>query len=184
MNTRFATLGILALGFAIAANATLDKAALAAQYPLRVHIYTKKTKQYYSGGALDNSQVAGKQIDRRDRMSLGANGRGSGNLFENGEPRGFDFSFDCADNFIAQRGGDTYPARWLKKDKQLEIVVGYYGDKDRVLHCTLKTEMQDFAYHKHNGKLVTMSIAERKQWMKDHDYDPEHGKNDIKDKQE
>ena len=126
----------------------------------------------------------GKQMDRRDRTSLGANGKGSGNLFENGEPRGFDFSFDCVDNFVVQRGGDTYPARWLKKDKELEIIVGYHGDKDRVLHCTLKTEMQDFAYHKHNGKLVTTTIAERKQWMKDHDYDPEHGENQIKDKDE
>lgn len=180
MNKRSALLAtFLAFTCSVTGHA-VDTKQLAAEYPLRIHVYTLKARQNFAGQALGFDQVEGKR-NRNDRMSIGVNGHGSANLFEGGMPRGFDYTFDCPEGFNAQHGGDVYPAKWLKKDKELEVVVGYFGEKDRVVTCKLKTAMvEGLAYHKRRGHLVTTSIEERKQWMRDNDYDPEHGKTMIK----
>ena len=81
----------LALLPALAVLSTLSPNALgatAADFPLRVHVYQTRW-QKHPGGA--------------------AEGEGRANLFEHGQPRGFNYSFKCSELFRASMGWETYP---------------------------------------------------------------------------
>ncbi|HUV68817.1 MAG TPA: hypothetical protein VMW15_04090 [Terracidiphilus sp.] len=131
----------------------------AANYPLRVHVFGYNGHSHYYGGSLD-------LVD----------GEGRANLYENGEPRGFDFSYRCSDRLRVSPGFETYMARWKKPGKSLEILLPVFGKPDAAEGCELKVLMKDTAYTRHNGLLGEEPAAEFRQWMIKHDYDPEHGK--------
>ena len=133
-----------------------------ADYPLRVHVFQFNSHSHYYHQALD-------VVD----------GEGRANLYENGQPRGFDFSYRCSDRLRTSAGYETYLARWKKQDRTLEILLPQFGKPGAMDGCELKVEMKEsMAYYKHNGLLNEEPAAVFKQWMDKHQYDPEHGKNE------
>ena len=131
-----------------------------ADYPLRLHIFGRTETSFYHLHALDE-----------------AKGEGRANLFENGEPRGVDFSFDCSQKVKTSFGFETYPAKWKKPNQELVVLFPVFGKSNAYFTCTIKTRMKDYAYVRRNGQLESESPAQFKAWMAKHDYDPEHGKN-------
>jgi hypothetical protein len=127
-----------------------------ADFPLRAHIYEQKWHKHPNG-----------TVD----------GEGRANLFEHGQPRAFDYSFACSELFRASMGWETYPARWRKKDGELEILTPVMGKPGARAACTLKVVMKSVAYYKRDGKLNEEPASVLKEWMQKHNYDPEHGKN-------
>jgi hypothetical protein len=133
----------------------------AADFPLRVHIFSYNGHSHYYSGTLD-------MVD----------GEGRANLYENGEPHGFDFSYRCADRLRASPGYETYMARWKKPGKDIEILLPVFGKPGAADGCELKVLMKDSAYTRHNGMLGEEPAAKFKEWMAKHQYDPEHGMNE------
>ena len=131
-----------------------------ADYPLRVHILGKNQTTFY-----------------HNRFAEEAKGEGRANLFENSEARGVDFTFDCSEKLKASFGFETYPAKWKKPNQELTVLLPVFGKTGSYFTCNLKTDVKDFAYANHNGKMISEPVADFKQWMIKHDYDPEHGKN-------
>jgi len=129
--------------------------------PLRVHIFEHNSHSHYYHRALD-------VVD----------GKGRANLYENGEPRGFDYSYRCSDRLRNSPGFETYLARWKKRDQTLEILLPKLGKPGATESCDLHVEMKDIAYYRHGNLLGTEPPAAFKQWMEQHQYDPEHGKNE------
>lgn len=127
-----------------------------ADYPLRVHVYQTRW-QNHPGGVVD--------------------GEGRANLFEHGQPRAFDYTFHCPELFRASMGWETYPAKWLKRDGELEMLIPVAGQPGAHRECMLKVVMKSAAYYKRNGQLNEEPATVFKEWMEKHNYDPEHGKN-------
>lgn len=148
-------------GFAVCV--LLSTAVLAARnpadFPLRVHIFSHNSVSHYwgPGGA--------RSLDEVD-------GEGRANLYENGEPRGLDFRYVCGNRLMNSMGYETYPARWKKPGKELQILLPADGGA-----CDLKVDVKpNVVYHRHNGSLEEEPAAKYKEWMVKHQYDPEHGK--------
>lgn len=138
-------------------------------FPLRVHIVARNgVRHYYRMGYNAPSST----LDQVD-------GLGAANLFENGQPRGFDFNYQCGQPLTPQTGFETFMARWKKQDRVLEILMPVMGGKPGDMNsCELKVSMkQDTAYLRRNGGIEEEPAAEFKQWMVKHQYDPEHGMN-------
>lgn len=149
-----------------AALTLLSTSALAgghspADFPLRVHVFGFSAHSHYTWQNLD-------EVD----------GEGRANLYENGEPRGFDFGYRCGDRLRVSPGYETYMAKWKKPGRELEILLPVFGKPGAMESCDLKVDMKDAAYHRHNGLLAEEPIARYKEWMDLHQYDPEHGKNE------
>ena len=111
------------------------------------------------------------------RVAEAAKGEGRADLFENSEPRGMDFQFDCAERLQTSSGFKTFPAKWKKPNQELEVLMPEFGKANKYDKCKFRVQMKDFAYVQHNGLLGTEPIDRFKDWMVKHDYDPEHGKN-------
>jgi hypothetical protein len=139
-----------------------------ADFPLRVHIVFRNGVRHYHGmgGGFTNLQ----QVD----------GLGQANLFENGQPIGFDFNYNCGQPITPQSVFETYMARWKKQGRVLEIVYPVMGGKPGDMQsCQLNVSMkQDTVYVYRSGGLTEMPAAQYKQWMIAHQYDPEHGKDE------
>lgn len=150
-------------GFAFCAllsTAALAGGHSAADYPMRVHIFQFNAHSAYSY----------RQVDYVD-------GEGRANLFENGNPLGFDFSYRCSERLRVSAGYETYPARWKKPGKEIEILLPQFGKPGAMSACNLEVLMKDNeVYVKHNGLLGEEPVARFKEWMDKHQYDPEHGK--------
>lgn len=132
-----------------------------ADYPLRVHIFQ------FNGHSLYYQHM----LDRVD-------GEGRADLFENSQPRGFDFSYSCNERLMASAGFETYPARWKKHGQTLEILQPVMGKPGTFESCELKVNLkEDTAYYRHNGGLDEEPASAFKAWMEKHKYDPEHGLN-------
>ena len=131
-----------------------------ADYPLRLHIFTATGVTFYHNRVPDETR-----------------GDGRANLFENGEARGADISFVCSEKVKPSFGFETYPAKWRKKGQELVVLFPVLGKSSSYFTCTLKTQLKDYAYFLHEGRLDSEPTAEYKAWMQSHDYDPEHGKN-------
>ena len=128
-----------------------------ADYPLRVHVFETRWQKHPGGDV---------------------GGEGRANLFERGQPRAFDYTFNCSRWFRASMGWQTYPARWRKRDGELEMLAPEMGTPGAFTECTLKVAMKNAAYYKHNGQLKEEPVAVFKDWMEKHNYDPERGKNE------
>jgi hypothetical protein len=149
-------------GCFVLSTAVLAGGHNAADYPLRVHIFQYNGHSHYAYHSLD-------MVD----------GEGRANLYENGEPRGFDFSYHCMDRLRTSAGFETYMARWKKPGKEIEILLPVFGKPGAMEGCSLLVDMKDnMAYARHNGLLGEEPSAKFKEWMIKHDYDPEHGKNE------
>jgi hypothetical protein len=131
-----------------------------ADYPLRVHIFARNETTFY-----------------HNRYAEESKGEGRANLFANSEVHGIDFSFDCSEKLKASFGYETYPAKWKKQDQELVVLLPVFGKANTYFTCNLKTQIKDYAYLSHDGKMGSEPPAEFKAWMLKHDYDPEHGKN-------
>ncbi len=128
----------------------------AAEYPLRVHIFTHNGAAHYYNQRLDSSD-----------------GEGRANLFEGGQPRGFDFAYRCGDRLRNSIGYETYMARWKKPGRALEILMPELGGKPGSMEsCELQVTMKDGAYHMHNGTIGEEPQEKFKNWMTKHQYDP------------
>ena len=144
--------------------ALLSTAALAshnpADYPLRVNIFHHSSYSHYYGPS-------------GIRSLNDVDGEGRANLFENGEPRGFDFRYNCSNRMMNSAGEETFRARWKKPGTELEMLLPAGAGT-----CTLKVEMKDgivFRRRK-DGALTEIPAAKFKEWMVKYQYDPEHGK--------
>lgn len=131
-----------------------------ADYPLRFHIFNVGGTTFY-----------------HNRVAEEVKGDGRANLFENGEPRAVDFSFDCGQKIRSSFGYETYPARWKNKGKELIVLFPVFGKANSYFTCNVKTDVKDYAYFASGGRLNSEPPEEFKAWMRAHDYDPEHGKN-------
>jgi hypothetical protein len=147
--------GLLAIGF-VSANAQSKNAA---DYPLRVHIFSRNETTFYHNRSADE-----------------AKGEGRLNLFASGEVHGVDFSFDCNEKLKDSFGYETYPAKWKKPDKELTVLLPVFGKTGSFFTCTLKTDVKNFAYTSQNGHMSSEPSEAFKAWMVKHAYDPEHGK--------
>jgi hypothetical protein len=137
-------------------------------FPLRVHIVARNgIRHYYRLGYSAPSA----SLDAVD-------GLGEANLFENGQPIGFDFNYQCSQPITPQTGYETFIARWKKQGRSLEILMPVMGGKPGDMNsCELKVNMkQDTVYVRRNGGISEEPAAEFKEWMAKHQYDPEHGK--------
>lgn len=130
-----------------------------ADYPLRLHIYGHNETNFYHNRAMDE-----------------AKGEGRANLFENGEAHGVDFNFECSQKVKGSFGYETYPAKWKKPGKELTVLFPEFGKAGSFFTCNINVDVKDFAYVMHDGRMGQEPVANFKQWMVNHDYDPEHGK--------
>ena len=145
--------------FLVAPLALLAESKNPADYPLRIHIFNRNETTFY-----------------HYRVEDEAKGEGRANLFQNGEARGVDFSFDCSQKLKASFGFETYPAKWKKPGQELTVLLPVFGKSNAYFTCNLKTDVKNFAYVAHDGRMASESIDDFKAWMVHHDYDPEHGK--------
>ena len=129
-------------------------------YPLRIHVFNREQTTFY-----------------HNRMTDDAKGDGRANLFENGEPKGVDFSYECSEKVRPSFGYETYPAKWKKPGQELTVLMPVFGKAGKYFTCNFKTDVKDFAYLTHNGQMRSEPVSDFKTWMQKHDYDPEHGKN-------
>ena len=136
-------------------------AADAGQFPLRVHIYQSSQQPQYRGRELVNNH-----------------GTGRANLYEHGQPRGFDFNFSCNTQIMTSSGYETYRARWKSKPQTMEVFIPTIGKPGFGHTCEFKVSVKDFAYFRRNGAVSSEPASTFKAWMDKHHYDPEHGKNE------
>lgn len=150
----------------VAGSIGLPMAAVAgghnlSDFPLRVHVYQANARTHYS-----------------NRMVDFIDGEGRANLFEQSEPRGFDFNYRCDDRVLYSSGYETYPARWKKPGLVLEMLLPVMGKTNAYSACELKVALKpDLVYHSHNGMVSEEPAARYKEWMQKVQYDPENGKN-------
>lgn len=90
----------------------------AADYPLRVHVFQFNSHSHYYQRSLET-----------------VDGEGRANLYQNGEPRGFDFSYQCGERIRMSPGYETYPARWKKQGQSLEILLPVMGIPEHMDHA-------------------------------------------------
>lgn len=131
------------------------------EFPLRVHIFAHNGVSHY-----------------RDHMLTSVDGEGRANLYENGMPTAFDFSYLCSGRLVNSIGYETYLARWKKPGREIEVLLPEAGSPDHVDSCKLQVVLKTgMAYYKHDGQLGEAPSEVFQKWMLKHDYDPEHGKN-------
>jgi hypothetical protein len=134
-------------------------------YPLRVHIL----------------QFNGHAPSKRDSKSFTGmpdyiQGEGHADIFEHGEPQGFEFHNSCLQRLEVDGGYGTIPARWKKKGKTLDILVPQRGKPWNMDVCELQVDMRPgLAYFWTDDSVVEESSATFKEWMVKHLYDPEKG---------
>jgi hypothetical protein len=137
-----------------------------ARYPLRVHIMKFNKRQV-------RDEEGKKSSDAPEYVQ----GMGVADLFENGEPQGFQFSYECIDGVQESGGYGTFPARWKRKDKTLEILLPEPRKPQNLETCALQVEMRPgLVFYWKNGALAEESAAALKAWMGKHQYDPENNK--------
>ncbi len=151
---------LLCVTLLFTSSAVLADSKNPADYPMRIHIFNRSETTFY-----------------HNRFAEETKGEGRANLFANGDVRGVDFTFDCDQKLKASFGYETYPARWKKQDREMTILMPVFGKSGSFWTCTVKTDVKDYAYLAHDGRLSSEPPAEFKAWMSRHDYDPEHGKN-------
>lgn len=150
----------IALGcLLVSAGVVLAESKNVADYPLRVHIFARDQTTFYHNRMLDDSR-----------------GEGRANVFEGGQPHGVDFSYDCSEKVRSSFGYETYPAKWKKPNQELVVLMPVFGKTGSYFTCNLKTDVKDFAYMQHDGRMSSEPVAAFKDWMVRHEYDPEHGK--------
>ncbi|MBS1813441.1 MAG: hypothetical protein JSS87_01040 [Acidobacteria bacterium] len=129
-------------------------------FPLRVSIKNQHASKSTSGSSCP--------LADGERRSTGA-----GNLFQNGEARGFRFAYVCPEKLPVSSGYQTYAARWKKPELILTLLIPMEGKENKFWTCDLNVQLKSFAYGR---DMSSVSPQKMKAWMQKHDYDPEHGK--------
>jgi hypothetical protein len=160
-NTVKLTLQLLAAGLLLSTSMLNGESKKAADYPIRIRIYSKDSTNFYYGRVMEESK-----------------GEGRGNIFEGDDLHGVDFSYSCAEKLKANFGYQTYPAKWKKQDKVLTVLLPVFGKTNTFYTCDLSTDIKDYVYVRQKGILTSEPAEKFKGWMIKHDYDPVHGKND------
>ena len=154
-------------------NLAVSTAAMAGgpdadNYPLRVHIMRFTEQSRHNREAKSMSE-----------MPDYVDGMGVADLFENGEPRGFQFSYSCIGGLKASSGYGNFPARWKKKDRTLEVLLPETGKPWNLESCELHTAMRPgLVFYWKNGSVAEEAAAVLKDWMVKHQYDPEKDQTD------
>jgi hypothetical protein len=154
----------------LAASLSLSTAVMArgpdpADHPLRVHILKNTSRSRHSRESKNFS-------DMPDYLD----GEGGADLFESEMPRGFEFRYSCVDLLKASEGYASYPARWKKKERTLEILVPLAGKPWVLETCDLQVQMRPglaYFWNEDDDTVVEESAAVFKAWMVKHQYDPE-----------
>jgi hypothetical protein len=137
-------------------------------FPLRVHILKYASRSSSSRG--------GKNLSGIEDF---VDGQGVADLFENGEPRGFEFTSSCTNPPASSSGYGSFPARWKKKEKTLEILLPQTGKPWNLESCELRTEMAEgVVFYWKNGSLAVEAAKVLKDWMVKHQFNPEQGKDE------
>ena len=104
-------------------------------------------------------------------------GIGQADLFENSIPVAFEYSYACMPGMRPSGGYETFPARWKKRDKTLEILVPEPGRPWNNVSCVLHTTMQPgMVFFWNDDDVMQEPAAKFKDWMVKHQFDPENGK--------
>jgi hypothetical protein len=141
----------------------MSESKSAADYPLRIRVYSKSQTTFYSRTIVEE-----------------AKGEGRANLFEGDDVHGVDFNYSCSEKLKASFGYETYPAKWKKQDKVITVLVPVMGKANTFNTCDLNVALRDNVYKRTNGKMGEEPAAKYKAWMAKHDYDPVHDKNTPK----
>jgi hypothetical protein len=158
-----AVVGCIALSTAVEASGPDP-----ADYPLRVLVF-KNTFQPRHAREGKHFEDGPDYVD----------GMGVADLFENGSPRALEYSYSCIEGMRASSGYETFPARWKKKDRTLQILLPRPGKPWDNVTCDLKAEMRDgLAFYWKDDEVAVEVAAAFKDWMVKHQYDPENDKND------
>jgi hypothetical protein len=128
-------------------------------YPLRLQIFGHSQTTFY-----------------HRRYEDEAKGDGRADLYENGEARGVDFNYDCGYKVRSSFGYETYPARWKKPGRELVVLLPVFGQSGKFFTCDFNADVKDFTYVRTGDGLRSEPVAQFKEWMQRHDFDPEHGK--------
>jgi hypothetical protein len=128
-------------------------------YPLRLQIFGHSQTTFYWRRVTDE-----------------AKGDGRADLYENGEAHGVDFNYDCGYKVRSSFGYETYPARWKKPGRELVVLLPVFGQSGKFFTCDFNTDVKDFTYVRTGDGLRSEPVAQFKEWMQRHDFDPEHGK--------
>lgn len=151
---------VAVMGITLLSSVALSESHKVEDYPLRIHILHFHSHEHRIHGMVQSYE-----------------GDGRADLFENGEPKGVDFSFLCSEHFMTSSGFETYPAKWKKQGASLVMLVREVGSNSTDT-CELKVDVKDFVYSLHGPVTATESPAVFKAWMIKHKYDPEHGFNE------
>lgn len=139
-----------------------------ADYPLRVHVLKNTSRSRHSR----ESKTFSETPDYLD-------GAGGADLFESGQPMGFQFRYSCIEPLKASEGYATYPARWKKREKTLEILVPQAGKPWNMESCDLQVVLMRpglaYFWNVDDDTVVEELAAKFKDWMVKHQYDPEKG---------
>ena len=118
-------------GCLVFSTVVLAKAPDPADYPLRVHILMNTARLRHDR--------EGRPFQTRRSIWMG---RGGADLFEEGQPMGFQFKYICVDPLRVFGVNATYPARWKKRGKTLEILVPEPGKPWNLEGCDLQVELR------------------------------------------
>lgn len=139
-----------------------------AKYPLRIHIF-----RYV------NSHSDIREPNRISDPKRYIKGMGQADLFEGGEPVGFQFNYECLVAMRASGGYGTFPARWKKRGKTLEILLPSAGLSGNVDGCDLQADLRPgLVYFWKNREVAEEAATLLKQWMLAHKFNPEQSYED------
>lgn len=130
-----------------------------ANYPLRIHIFGRSQTSFYHHEWLDEAQ-----------------GDGRANLFETSDVHGVDFSYRCEHKLTASFGYETYPARWKKPGRKLEVLFPVFGKAGAYWTCDLNTDVKEFVYFRGRHGMGSAPEQSYLHWMARRNYDPVHGR--------
>jgi hypothetical protein len=157
-------------GLLVSSAVVLARGPDPADYPLRVHILKNSSRSRHTRESKSPS-------DMPDYLD----GEGGADLFENGQPEGFEFRYSCLEPLRASGAYGTYPARWKKRDKMLEILIPQAGKPWNMETCELQVAMRPglaYFWNDEDDRVVEESTAKFREWMVKHHYDPEKDMDD------
>ena len=135
------------------------------KYPLRIFIFR------YASRA-----TPGREPKHPQDMDAYVSGMGQADLFENGVPTGFQFTYNCMVDMRSSVSYETFPARWKKKGKTLEILLPELKKAENVDTCDLQADFTPGkAYIWKDGGVAAEPSEKLKAWMGKHQFDPENG---------
>ncbi len=85
----------------------------------------------------------------------GTSGYGKGNVTDDGDVKGFHYTFSCFAPFLPSDGGSYYLAHWKKPGTRLVIQTSQVGNPNKHSSCELKVSLEPYTFRMQNGTLYT-----------------------------